>query len=219
LNILFNIFEDLLNYIFFITKDWGISIVLLTVFIRILLVPFSIKQKKIIHEKQKIYDKIQKLNIKYKDNPETLKKEMNKYENEKPKSNKVFLVFLLQLPILISLYMSVMNMPMQVGTILVPWIKSIKMSDNHLVIPIIYSSLSIILLLIPTFNYFDTSNYSKISKSNLITTLIVTLMITINAPIAIGIYFITTTLFSLIEELIYKLYISNKTLIEQDFTN
>jgi 60Kd inner membrane protein. len=84
------------------------------------------------------------------------------------------------------------------------------MSDKYFIIPIIYALVSLSPNLILYIPLFKTVNAVKVEKVNLIITSIFSLLITVKAPIAIGIYFITTALFSLFEEIGYRLYMKNK---------
>ena len=94
-----------LLYLEGITGDWGMAIILLTVGIRILLLPLTWKQTKSMVELQRIQPKIKELQAKYKDDKEKLQEETMKFYQE----NKVnpfggCLPLLLQMPILFALY-------------------------------------------------------------------------------------------------------------------
>jgi len=98
------IFQALL-YLEGITGDWGMAIILLTVGIRILLLPLTWKQTKSMVELQRIQPKIKELQAKYKDDKEKLQEETLKFYQE----NKVnpfggCLPLILQMPILFALY-------------------------------------------------------------------------------------------------------------------
>ena len=98
------IFQALL-YLEGITHDWGMAIILLTVAIRVLLLPLTWKQTKSMVEMQRIQPKIKELNAKYKDDKEKLQEETLKFYQE----NKVnpfggCLPLVLQMPVLFALY-------------------------------------------------------------------------------------------------------------------
>ena len=98
------IFQALL-YLQGITGDWGMAIILLTVGIRIVLLPLTWKQTKSMVELQRIQPKIKELQAKYKDDKEKLQEETLKFYQE----NKVnpfggCLPLVLQMPILFALY-------------------------------------------------------------------------------------------------------------------
>lgn len=102
-------FQDLilnaLLYLEQLTGDWGIAIILLTIAIRILILPLTVKQTKSMAEMQRIQPKIKELQAKYKDDKEKLQEETLKFYSE----NKVnpfggCLPLLLQMPIFFALF-------------------------------------------------------------------------------------------------------------------
>jgi len=102
-------FQDLifqaLVYLEQLTGDWGIAIILLTIAIRILILPLTVKQTKSMAEMQRIQPKIKELQAKYKDDKEKLQEETLKFYSE----NKVnpfggCLPLVLQMPIFFALF-------------------------------------------------------------------------------------------------------------------
>lgn len=92
------------------TGDWGVAIILLTVAIRILILPLTIKQTSSMYEMQKIQPKIKALQEKYKGDKERLQEETLKFYTE----NKVnplggCLPLLLQMPVFIALFSVLRN--------------------------------------------------------------------------------------------------------------
>lgn len=210
MNIIFNLQNNMLNCIFQFTGDWGISIVLLTVIIRVLLMPISIKQKISLSKQQVISEKIEKLKEKYKNNKEKLDSELQKYYAQSAKGMLGCLVSLLQLPVISVLYFVIMKMPVQAGTMIIPWVSSIKMPDRYFIIPMIYTLICLCPSLLPYVSFFKISGQAKMTKTNLIFAGIFSIFITFRTPIAIGIYFITSGLFSLLEEIGYRIYIKSR---------
>lgn len=212
MNIIFNILSNLLNYLFSFTGDWGITIVLLTSIVRLFLLPISLKQKASITEQQLVYRKIEEIKIKYKNNKKKLELETQKQYKGSSKSILGCLVSLLQFPVVISLYNVITNMSVQAGTMIIPWVSSIKMHDQYFIIPIIYALISLSPNILSSIPYFKSVQQAKMTKVNLIIISVFSVLITIKTPIAVGIYLITTGLFSLFEEVGYRLYIKDKCL-------
>src|SRR4051794_20429171 len=84
---------------------WGLSIIALTVCVRALLVPLTLKQFKSMQSLQRLAPEIKKLQEKYKDDKQRLNQEMMKFYQE----NKVnpfgsCLPLLMQMPVFISLF-------------------------------------------------------------------------------------------------------------------
>jgi YidC/Oxa1 family membrane protein insertase len=94
-----------LNYLYGVVGDYGVAIILLTVVMRIVLMPLTVKQTKSMYEMQRIQPKIKELQKKYKDDKQKLQEETMKFYQE----NKVnpfggCLPLILQMPIFIALF-------------------------------------------------------------------------------------------------------------------
>lgn len=94
-----------LNWFFGWTRDYGVAIILLTVAMRIILIPLTIKQTKSMYEMQEIQPKLKALQEKYKKDKERLQEETLKFYQE----NKVnpfggCLPLLIQMPVFIALF-------------------------------------------------------------------------------------------------------------------
>lgn len=96
---------DVLNFFYGWVNDYGFAIILLTVAMRVVLLPLTIKQTKSTFELQRIQPKIKQLQAKYKNDKEKLQEETLKFYKE----NKVnplggCLPLLLQMPIFFALF-------------------------------------------------------------------------------------------------------------------
>lgn len=96
---------EVLNFFYGWVRDYGFAIVMLTVAMRIVLLPLTLKQGKSAYEMQRIQPKIKELQAKYKDNKEKLQEETLKFYQE----NKVnpfggCLPLLIQMPVFIALF-------------------------------------------------------------------------------------------------------------------
>lgn len=94
-----------LQALYSFTGDYGWAIVLLTVALRLALVPLTVKQTKSMYELQRIQPKIKQLQEKYKNDKEKLQEETLKFYQE----NKVnpfggCLPLILQMPIFLALF-------------------------------------------------------------------------------------------------------------------
>jgi YidC/Oxa1 family membrane protein insertase len=209
MHIIFNFLSNLLNSLFSFTGDWGIAIVLMTIVVRIILSPMSFKQKKSIQHQQKLAVKMQEIKETYKDNKAKLDEELKRHSAESAKSMLGCLVTFLQFPILITMWSVIKKMPVNVGTYLIPWVSSIKISDKYFIIPLIYMFMSLTPSLLSNIAFFKIEGQAKISKGNMAMMAVMGLFVAKAAPIAVGIYLITTSTFSFIEELIFRLYMKN----------
>ena len=209
MNIIFNFLSELLNSIFTFTGDWGLAIVILTLGVRLVLSPMSFKQKKSMQQQQKFAIKMQEIKEKYKDNKEKLELETKKQSAESAKGMLGCLVTLLQLPILMTMWSVFNKIPVSVGTYLIPWVSSIKISDGYFIVPVIYVIASLAPSLISYVPILKIEGQATISKSNIIIMAVFGLFVAKAAPIAVGIYLITTSVFNFLEELVFRIYMRN----------
>ena len=210
MNIISNLLNFSLNYFFNITGDLGIAIILLTISVRFLLMPLSFKQKLGIQSQQKLSKGLEEIKEKYKNNKEKLEIETKKYYEQNAKGMLGCLTSLLQIPIVFTLYNVVLTMPMQVGTMLVPWVASLKMTDSLFIVPAIYTFSMLSPNILPYIPVLRVTAQTKLSKANIIITSVMSALITFKTPVAVGIYLITSSLFSVIEEVVFRLYIKRK---------
>ena len=209
MNIIFNFLSGLLNSIFSFTGDWGLAIVILTLGVRLVLSPMSFKQKKSMQEQQKFAIKMQEIKEKYKDNKEKLELETKKQSAESAKGMIGCLVTLLQLPILMTMWSVFNKIPVSLGTYLIPWVSSIKISDSYFIVPVIYVIVSLAPSLLSYVSLLKIEGQATISKSNILIMAVFGLFVAKAAPIAVGIYLITTSVFNFLEELVFRIYLRN----------
>lgn len=102
---LYGIFGKILNLFYGITGSFGLSIILLTVLIKLILLPVTLKQDKSMKEMKKLQPKIDELKKKYKGDPQLLnQKTMELYKEHKVNPAGGCLPMLVQLPILWALF-------------------------------------------------------------------------------------------------------------------
>ena len=95
----------ILGTIYNITNNYGISIILLTLLIKLVLFPLSIKQVQSTNKMTKLQPKIKELQEKYKNDKETLnKKTMELYSENGANPLSGCLPLLIQMPILFGLF-------------------------------------------------------------------------------------------------------------------
>ncbi|MDY0340269.1 MAG: YidC/Oxa1 family membrane protein insertase [Coriobacteriia bacterium] len=95
----------ILKALYGVVNDYGFAIILLTLAIRAILLPLTIKQTKSMYELQRIQPKIKELQDKYKNDKEKLQEETLKfYQDNKVNPFGGCLPMLLQMPIFIALF-------------------------------------------------------------------------------------------------------------------
>lgn len=115
MNAISNLLGHILRTIFEFVNNYGWSIVVFTLFVRLLLVPLMIKQIKSQKAMQDIQPKIKEIQEKYKNKPEKQQEELMKiYKEAKVNPLAGCLPLLIQMPILIGLF-NVLKNPVLYG--------------------------------------------------------------------------------------------------------
>ncbi len=103
---------NFLSFIYNVTNSYGLSIILFTIVVKIILLPLTYKQQKSTMEMQKIQPIINNLQKKHKNNKEKLNEEMMKvYQEHKINPAAGCLPLFIQLPIIFALF-RVINKPL-----------------------------------------------------------------------------------------------------------
>ena len=99
-----------LRFFYSVFHNWGVSIILLAVFLNIILFPLTMKSFKSMQKMQELHPQMEKLRAQHKDNPQKLNKEiMELYKTYKINPFSGCLPMLLQMPIFIALYQGLMR--------------------------------------------------------------------------------------------------------------
>lgn len=119
-------------------NNWGFSIILLTILVRFLVLPFNIASYKSMKKMQKIQPMIQSIKTRYKDDPAALNRETMLLMKE----NKVnplggCLPMLLQMPILFALFQVLGNSIEIYQAPFIFWIHDLSVKDPFYVLPIL----------------------------------------------------------------------------------
>lgn len=90
------------------TLNYGLAIILFTVFIKLLLIPLSLKQQRTMKKTQEIQPILLKMQEKYKDNQQKLAEEMQKlYQSKQVNPFSGCLLLLIQLPIIYAMFYAI----------------------------------------------------------------------------------------------------------------
>jgi len=212
----------ILIYNYLPIKDLGVTIILLTIFIRILLLPLSYKAARTQREIAKVQPKLKEIQAKYKDNKEEqARKLMEIYKEHKINPLSGIVPILIQLPVLIALYrafMGFINDPT-----LLPLYSFVKIPDtvNATFLGIIDLAVPSIALAVVAgglqfaFSKFVTPKVAKNKKksggigasmASQMTYFLPVLTVILGSkfPAGLPLYWSTTTLFSLAEQIIVK---------------
>ena len=100
-----NLFGYLLEFMYGLINNYGLAIIFFTIFIKILFIPFSIKQQKTLKKSAKMQEKMKIIQFKYKNNPEKINQEvMELYKNEKMSPFSGCFTAIIQIVLLFSIF-------------------------------------------------------------------------------------------------------------------
>ncbi|MFA6636273.1 MAG: membrane protein insertase YidC [Candidatus Omnitrophota bacterium] len=140
----------ILKFYHSLVRNWGISIILLTLTVNICLFPLAVKSFASMHQMKKIQPHIMKLKELHKDNPQKLNKEtMELYKKNNVNPLGGCLPLLLQMPIFIALYQGLIRSIELKGASFL-WIKDLARPDAvpiPVTLPLIGNSINILPLL------------------------------------------------------------------------
>lgn len=206
---LFNLilYQPLFNFLVWIygyVPDFGVAIIILTIIIRLVLWPLNQKALKSQKEMAELQPKIKKLQKKHKDDKAKQAQIMMEfYKEHKINPFSGFLPMLIQLPILIALFKVF-----------------IDLSKNHDLINPIFLGLinlgerSIILSVLAGLTQFwQTKTMSTSQQNNKFFYFmpLITVFIGLTLPAGLPLYWITITLFMILQQHVYKRYYQTNT--------
>ena len=121
--------------------SYGIAIILLTVLMKIILYPLTLKQLKSMKAMQEIQPKMQRLQEKYKDNPQLMQQKLMKlYQESGVNPMAGCLPILAQMPILMAMYYTLFNFDYGNVTPSFLWLPNLSQQDPTYILPLIVLS-------------------------------------------------------------------------------
>lgn len=121
--------------------SYGITIIVFTIIIRIILLPLNIKQSRSQVKLQEIQPEVKKLQEKYKNDPQKSQQEMmNLYKEKGINPMSGCLPMLIQLPILWALFYAFKSLPTkhpEAAQVSFLWVHHLFGSDQYFILPIL----------------------------------------------------------------------------------
>ena len=128
----------LLKFFYNWVGNWGVSIIILTLFVKILMNPLSIKSLQQMKEMQKLQPELQRLKEKYKDDRQRLNTEtMQLFKTHKVNPMGGCLPMVLQMPIYIALYKVLYNSIEIYHAPFVWFYRDLSAPDPYFILPIL----------------------------------------------------------------------------------
>jgi YidC/Oxa1 family membrane protein insertase len=205
------IFLRVLKLFHYIAPNYGVDIILLTVSIRVALLPISIRSQRSMMKMQRLQPQIQRLRDKLKDNNEQLQKEMvDLYKRNHVNPLGGCAPMALQLPIFIGMYEALRNSVELRHAPFVGWINDLSTPDCLHVpglpqLPLMHChGLPVLVLLMGLTSFLQqymtpTTPDPNQQRMMMLTPLIFTIML-INFPAGLALYYFSSNLLGVIQQ-------------------
>lgn len=206
MEILAQSFGEIIKFLYEITGDYGVAIVLITIGIRSCLIPLNIKQRKQMKKQKEISRQAEALKVKYGKNQKKLEQELQKLYQEQGTGIGGCILPFLQLPIMIGLYNAIRMVSVAgATTVLLPWVGSILMKDQLFVLPIVTVLIQLLPQLYPYLKFFEALDLQKAPVSTVIILLLSNSFFVFMLPSGVGLYYLVSGLFVAVEQFVMNL--------------
>lgn len=206
MEILSQIFELLINWIYGLTKDYGVAILIITVVIRSCRVPLNIRQRKQMKKQSETSRQVEELKAKYGKDKEKLNSELQALYQKNGTGMGSCLLSFVQLPIMYGLYKSIQMITLAgATTVLLPWVTSILVRDKMLILPIATILVQILPQVYPYLSFFKDLKLRKASLATILIILLANSGFVFAIPSGVGIYYFVSGLFVALEQFVINL--------------
>ena len=206
MDILAQLFESVINWIYGLTGDFGIAIVIITLAIRSCFIPLNSKQRMQMKKQQETNLEINRIKSKYGANQEKFNQELQKVYQKNGIGFGTCLLPFIQLPIMYGLYKAIQMISLaNTTTILLPWVSSIVAKDQLLILPIATILVQLLPQTYPYLRFFKSLNLQKVPLSNILILLLTNSFFAFSIPSGLGLYYFISGLFVASEQFIVNL--------------
>ena len=191
------------------TGNYGIGIILLTVLIRVIILPLTIKQEKSMKKMRDIQPEVDKSREKYKDNPQEMQIKMQEiYKKNQVNPMAGCLPLFVQMCIFITLFRVLNDANSIPNDATFLWF-NLKQPDALVKLPFpgMFSAINIFPLLNTVVTFFQqkmmstgTQDSNPQMKTMLYTLPLVILVMTYNMPSGVSLYWFTSSLLAVIQQ-------------------
>ncbi len=180
--------------------SYGIAIILLTVLMKIILYPLTLKQLKSMKAMQEIQPKMQRLQEKYKDNPQLMQQKLMKlYQESGVNPMAGCLPILAQMPILMAMYYTLFNFDYGNVTPSFLWLPNLSQQDPTYILPLLSALSTFVLQKISMVSAASGPSNTQ-SKIFLIVMPLFIGWISLNFPAGLVLYWITMNVVQMVQQ-------------------
>lgn len=142
-NPIVELMRTLLTYAFQLTEmvgfpSYGVAIILLTIVIKAILAPLTVKQIKSMKAMQELQPRMKAIQDKYKNDPQRMQQEIgNMYKELGVNPLAGCLPLLVQMPFLIAIFYALQNYPYDPSFVQFLWLPSLGETDPYYILPVL----------------------------------------------------------------------------------
>lgn len=207
MSILYEGIRQLIELMYSVCGDYGIAVVLITIIIRLCMIPLNRKQRQTMKQQQNFNLQVEEIKNKYKNNTSKMDKELQKLYKKEGNGSMGCLLTFLQFPIMIVLYNGIrLAITADVTTVLLPWVPSLLARDSTYILPIMTVFVQIFPQILPYISFFRKLNLTKMSISMILLLIFTNGCFVFMLPAGIELYYMVSGLFTLIELVIGYCY-------------
>ena len=194
-----------LRYLYEFTHNYGITIILLTVGIKLMFAPLQYKSYKSMKRMQVVQPKVAALQTKFKDDRERLNKELIKlYRDQKVNPVGGCLPMVLQMPVFVALF-NILFMTIDLRQApFVLWIKDLSVQDPYYILPIVMGASMVVQQKITPTTMDPTQ-----AKVMLVLPAVMTFLF-INFPAGLVLYWLTNNILTITQQVVTDRYFSGR---------
>ncbi|USG67443.1 YidC/Oxa1 family membrane protein insertase [Brevibacillus ruminantium] len=209
-----DLLASILQVLFHFVQDWGIAIILLTLFVRGLLFPLSLRTARQTMRQALIRPELKLIQERHKeDQAKAMEETMKLYQRAGIKPLSMFTTSILQMPIFMAMYGLFLSHGASMSSSFIPWVASFAQVDQWHILPALAAGLTFVTSLIPLTSEMvtDAPLFPRIASS--LVMVVVFLLILWKAPVALGLYWTSGSLFGLLERGFYRSPLGKKILL------
>ena len=187
----------LLIFIVGIVKNYGLAIIVLTIIVRLVMLPLTIKQFKSMDGMKRIQPEIMALREKFKGDPQRLNAEtMELYKKHKVNPFSGCLPILVQIPIFFALYKTLLVSVELKGAPFIGYIVDLSAKDPYYITPVIMGVSMFIQ------QWLTPSTADPVQKKIFMAMPVVFTFLFLNFPSGLVLYWLTSNILSIAQQLI-----------------
>jgi len=209
---IYSILNTALTFLQNSTNDWGFAIILMTLLIKTIFLPLTWKQKRAMQNQQIVAQKIKELKKVHGSDKTRLNQETIKVMQEHGSGLAVFLPVLLQMPVFYLMYRLFVSIVSDSSSILIPWISSLKLPDPYFIMPVLCVTAQLLPNILAATGIIKNQSLSQGGKSMAVVSAVVGFLFMFQAPVALGIYWMVSALYSAAELILFSFFQQRKLL-------